>query len=194
MSHRPRERFLARTSRVFAAFACFLLVATSVTSGPIDTSPTIEPLGISDRDGLQHQRELVATLARRYVGSAISGRSLSDLRILQRLFDRLPPRDRRLSSFNEPGFPDRARTYELQALGVALGDVMVHNLGLEWVVFADEYGRGRALNARGTLDLVFPVTMISKRDEKSLPVDVKALYETVAAARSKVDRPRKRGR
>ncbi len=194
MSHCSGERPAARTVRVFAAGVSFLLAATSVAAAPLETGPTITSLGRSDREQLEHQRELVATLARRHVGSAISGGSLSDLRILQQLIDRLPRRDRRLAPFNEPGFHDRSQIYEAQALGVALGDVMVRNLRLEWVVFEDAYGRGRALNKPGTPDLVFPVTMISKRDEKSLPVDVKALYETVAAARSKVDRPLKRGR
>ncbi len=181
-------------NRAFAVGLLFLIAATSVARGQIETAPSIQPLDRASREKLQQQRELVASLARRHVGSSISGRALSDLRTLQRLFDRLPPRDRGLDPFNERAFPDQRRIYEVQALGVALGDVMAHNLGLEWVIFEDEYGRGRALNARGTKDLVFPVTMISKRYEKALPVDVRALYDEIAAARSKTDEPRKRGR
>jgi hypothetical protein len=181
-------------ARVFAAGVSLLLAATSAAAAPLDTRPTITPLERSDREQLEHQRQMIATLARRHVGSPISGGSLSDLRIIQQLLDRLPPRDRRLVPFVEPGFPGRSRIYEVQALGVALGDVMARNLRLEWVVFEDAYGRGRALNKPGTKDLVFPVTMISKRYEKSIPVDVRALYDEIAAERAKADEPRKRGR
>jgi len=180
-------------ARAFALGVLFLFIAVSPAPGQIDSGPKIEPLDRPGREKLDQQRELVASLARRYVGSAISGTSLSDLRVIQQLFDRLPERDRSMVPFSERSFPDRRRIYEVQALGVALGDVMAHNLDLEWVIFKDEYGRGRALNARGTMDLVFPVTILSKRYEKSLPVDVRALYEEVAAMRPKAE-PGIRGR
>jgi len=178
-----------RTTRLFVlgvtigAFS--LIAAASIASGQPRKIPTIEPLDLESRKKLVEQREFVATLARRYVGSTLTGQSISDLRIVQRLYDRLPTRDRGLAPFKERAVPDKRRIYEIQALGVVLGDVMAHNFELQWVVFEDKYGRGRALNVEGTKDLVFPVTMLSKRYEKSLPVDVKALYDDIAATLSK---------
>jgi len=195
VNHRPGENPVFRTARVLVVGAISLFAVASIASGQLEKVPSIEPLDLASREQLKEQREVVATLARRYVGSAISGGSLNDLRILQRLVDRLPTRDRGLVPFNERAVPDKRRIYEIQALGVVLGDVMAHNFGLEWVVFEDKYGRGRALNVRGTKDLVFPVTMLSKRYEVSLPVDVRAIYDDVAATLSKKpERPRTRGR
>ncbi len=181
-----------RTARIFATGVACLFAAASIASGQLEKRPTIEPLDFASREKLDEQRELVATLARRYVGSSISGSSLNDLRILQLLFDRHPMRDQRLAPFKESAVLDRHRIYEIQALGVVLGDVMAHNFDLEWVVFDDKYGRGRALNVKGTEELVFPVTMLSKRYEVSLPVDVRAIYEEVTATLStKPEKPKR---
>jgi hypothetical protein len=120
------------------------------------------PLSAADRELLQEQRWRVDALARRHVGAGLTGRSLEDLRILQEILDRAPPA------------PDETR--ELQALGVALGDVMAAQLGLSWVVFEDELGRSRALRLGGTDVVVFPVTMISKRVERDVPFRVEELY------------------
>ncbi|MBW2271911.1 MAG: DUF3806 domain-containing protein [Deltaproteobacteria bacterium] len=76
----------------------------------------------------------------------------------------------------------RDQVYDLQAMGVVLGDVMVQNLGLHWVVVVDRYGRSRALRSPQRDDLVFPVTMISKRVVAGVPVEVRKLYESIAAS------------
>ena len=157
-----------------------LLVISPAATGELRMGPATGPLRPADLEQLKDQRKRVAELARRHVGTPIS-RSLDDLRILQRLVDRFGSRDRRLRDLAEPGFPGRARIYELQALGVALGDVMVRNLGLEWVSFEDEHGRSRALRGAERATLVFPVTMISKRYEGGQPVNVRSLYDSVAA-------------
>jgi hypothetical protein len=173
---------------VFCVFA-----VASAASGQFEIKSTIEPLDSESRDELKAQRRLVATLGKRYVGSTITGSSLDDLRIVQRLFDRHPPRDRGLVLSQERIIPEKGRIYEMQALGVVVGDVMAHNFDLDWVVFEDKYGRGRALNVRGTTDLVFPVTMLSKRYEVALPVDVKALYDEIAVTLSlKPEKPKRR--
>jgi hypothetical protein len=164
--------------------ALCLFALASVASGQFGNKPKIEPLDSKSRKELEAQRELVARLGRRYVGSRLSGTSLDDLRIVQRLFDRHPPRDQALVLSHNDITPEKSRLYEMQALGVVVGDVMAHNFDLEWVVFEDQYGRSRALNVKGTTDLVFPVTMISKRYEVSLPVNVRALYDEIAATLS----------
>lgn len=163
-------------------FGCLVVLSGPLLAEDVDTleAPELEALSTTDERRLQEQRDLIAALARRYVGTPLRAGSTDDLRVLQRLVDRLPERDRRFRDLAEPSFADRDRIYELQALGVVLGDVMVRNLSLEWVIVLDEYGRNRALRLPGTLQLFFPVTMLSKRYEKGLRPDVRELYGKVA--------------
>jgi hypothetical protein len=123
-------------------------------------------LSATDRDLISQQRALVNELARRHVGTQLTGDSLDDLRVLQRILDR---------KSLAPG-----QTFELQALGVALGDVMAAQLGLSWVIFQDEDGRSRALRLGETDFVVFPVTMISKRVERDVPFTIEELYRKTA--------------
>lgn len=69
------------------------------------------------------------------------------------------------------------QTWELQCLGIVLGDALVQHVdGAEWVMVDDEYGRDPAVRVRGTTVLLFPLTLISKRVEAGEPVDVFALF------------------
>lgn len=193
MKNRLRGSPVFRTVGAFAAGVFCLFALASAALGEFEKKPTIEPLDSKSRDKLERQRKLVATLGRRYAGGMITGSSLNDLRIVQLLFDRHPPRDQGLVLSQGSIVPDKSRIYEMQALGVVVGDVMAHHFDLEWVVFEDKYGRGRALNVKGTKDLVFPVTMLSKRYEVSLPVDVKTLYDEIAETLSlRPEKPRRR--
>ena len=77
----------------------------------------VSPLSDVDLRRLREQRNLVDELARRHVGTPLSaGHSLEDLRVLQELLDQQILK------------PDQ--TYELQALGVALGDVLAEQVPL----------------------------------------------------------------
>jgi hypothetical protein len=125
----------------------------------------VQPLAAGDRRKLERQRGIVDVLARRRVGTPRRGGAIGDLRLLQSLVD-----DRVLST---------DQSYELQALGVVLGDVMAEQLDLSWVVVDDQYGRTRALQYGSHEDVFFPVTMISRRYEKNIPVDVDELYRKV---------------
>jgi hypothetical protein len=128
----------------------------------------ILPLGEQDQRKLEKQRSVVMKLSRRHVGSPIRGGSMDDLRVLQELLDRR--------------VVGRNQVYELQAMGVALGDVMANNLGLHWVVVDDRYGRSRALASGEGEDVVFPITMISKRVAAGIPVEIHKLYESIASS------------
>ena len=75
--------------------------------------------------------------------------------------------------------PDQ--TWELQSMGVVLGDAFVQELGLAWVMVEDEYGRDPAVSVPGTSTLLFPLTMISKRIEEGKPIDVFDLFNWTAA-------------
>jgi ABC-type multidrug transport system fused ATPase/permease subunit len=129
--------------------------------GAIRRQP-FQPLSEFDRTLLAKQREQAQELVRRHVGTRLTGSSEEDLRVLQDLLDR------------EVIAPDR--TAELQALGVALGDVMAARFGLDWVSYEDELGRSRALRLGETDVVIFPVTMISKRVEKRVPFRIDELW------------------
>jgi len=74
--------------------------------------------------------------------------------------------------------PDQ--TYELQCLGVVLGDAFVQELEMEWVMVEDEYGRNPAARLPGTSIILYPLTMISKRIERGEKVDVFDLFNGIA--------------
>jgi len=73
------------------------------------------------------------------------------------------------------------QTYELQCLGVVLGDAFVQELSMEWVMAEDRFGRDPAVRLPGTNIILFPLTMISKRVERGETVDVFDLFNGVAA-------------
>jgi hypothetical protein len=137
------------------------------SKGALDLDPDsnrmrIGPLEHSDERLMMRQRSAVDELARRYVGTPITGGQLDDLRILQELLDQRVLK------------PDQ--TYELQSLGVVLGDVMAAQLGFSWAIVEDELGRSRALRLGESDDRVYPITMISKRVEKDVRFTVNELY------------------
>lgn len=165
-----------RSSALAALLGLALLLApASLAAGGqgIPVRREVLPLAEQDRVRLGEQRDWVAELARRRIGTPTGGGSMRDLRVLQELLDAEVVR--------------RDQVYELQAMGVVLGDVMVQNLGLHWVVVVDEYGRSRALRGQGRDDLFFPVTMISKRVVADMQVDVRKLYDSIAGS---IEKPR----
>jgi hypothetical protein len=178
----PQRRLIWILALVFvfvAAVHYYLVGPDTLSVGHFDTEfsgtrqARYHALSGLEQRRLREQRELVQELARRYVGSPTTGQSLADLRVIQAIVD-------------SAGLK-ADQTFELQALGVALGDVLAAQLGLEWIALQDELGRSRALRFGETDVVLFPVTMISKRVEAGLPVSVEELWEkarrTVADAR-----------
>ena len=115
-----------------------------------------------DRQYMQRQRDTIEDLARRYTGSGFDGSAENDIPLLQRLLD-----ERRVR-------PDQ--TEELQAMGILLGDVLAAELDMHWVVYEDPLGRSRALRYRETENYLFPVTMISRRQEVGNDRSVQEIY------------------
>jgi len=72
------------------------------------------------------------------------------------------------------------QTYELQCMGIVLGDVFVQEMKMEWIMVEDSYGRDPAVRMPGTSIIIFPLTMISKRIEREEEVDVFDLFNGVA--------------
>ena len=144
---------------------------------------TVEELSSADERKSQAQRSLAKELARRHLGTSITGGEIRDLNTLQRLLD-----GRWISKDD---------VFSQQALGLAFGDVLVRNLDLHWVVVDDDYGRSRALRWKEAEALEFPVTMFSKRIGQGRPVEVHELYDEVADRMATVKAralPARRGR
>jgi Domain of unknown function (DUF3806) len=73
----------------------------------------------------------------------------------------------------------REQTYELQCLGIVLGDAFVQELGWEWIMVEDDDGRDPAVSVPGTSIIIYPLTMISKRIERGEEVDVFDLFNGI---------------
>ena len=102
-------------------------------------------------------------LAAASLGRRFNGNKNSDLQILQLLLDR------RLVT------PEQTR--ELQAMGVIMGDLLAADLDMHWVIYEDRQGRSRALRYRETEEYLFPITMISRRQEADNHTPVAAIYQ-----------------
>ncbi len=124
--------------------------------------PQIGELSYLDRQYMTQQRELLEDLCRRHFGAGFSGDRDRDLALLQRLLDHRLVR------------PDQTR--ELQAMGVIMGDLLASEFGLEWVTYQDAMGRSRALLDGESEVYLFPVTMISRRQEVDNRTPVAEIY------------------
>ena len=71
--------------------------------------------------------------------------------------------------------------FEWQCTGVVLGDALVQELGMQWIMVEGSSGRGPALSLADTTIVLYPLTMISKHIEKGQMVDVFDLFNNVAA-------------
>jgi hypothetical protein len=81
----------------------------------------------------------------------------------------------------QAGLFKREQAYELQCLGVILGDAFVQDMGMEWIMVEEEHDRDPAVRMPKTTIILYPLTMISKRIERGEEVDVFELYNGVAA-------------
>jgi hypothetical protein len=73
--------------------------------------------------------------------------------------------------------PDQ--TFELQGLGIILGDVFSSEMGMKWQMVEDASGVSPCLVMEGTSIIIYPQTMISKRMERGETVDVFDLFNGV---------------
>jgi len=117
----------------------------------------------TDLQYMADQRASLDDLATRNFGHPFNGNRDNDLTLLQNLLDKHLVR------------PDQTR--ELQAMGVIMGDLLAANLGLHWVIYEDRVGRSRALRYKQSDDYLFPMTMISRRQEADNHTPVTAIYQ-----------------
>lgn len=123
----------------------------------------IGELSYLDKQYMDQQRALLADLVATNFGARFSGVKDHDLRLLQSLLDR--------------GIVQPDQTRELQAMGITMGDLLAADLGMHWVVYEDRLGRSRALRYQQTSEYLFPVTMISRRQEADNDSPVIAIYQ-----------------
>jgi hypothetical protein len=62
-------------------------------------------------------------------------------------------------------------------MGVIMGDLLAKDLGMHWVVYEDAHGRSRALRYRDSDEYLFPITMISRRQEADNNTPVAVIYQ-----------------
>jgi len=156
--------FIAASSLLISAAASGQGLSTPLTPANQDnTWQQISEFTYIDKGHTKRQRSSIDELSRRFLGSQLRGSKDSDLRILQRLLDR--------------GIVSKNDTATLQAMGVVLGDIIAAELGLDWVVYEDKEGRNRALRYKQRSEVLFPITMISRRAETGAKIDVKAIFD-----------------
>ena len=129
----------------------------------------VEPLTAIDRQFMAEQRGRVEALANR-LGRGLTGKLDRDINTLQRILDeRMVP---------------ASDTLTLQAMGLVFGDLLGDRLSMQWVVYRDRLGRSRALRYRDLDVFLFPMTMISRRQEVGSDRRLRTLFdETVAGTR-----------
>ena len=152
-----------------------LMLALSLGSASLchaqgaDFEVQIEPLTAIDHQFMAEQRGRVEALANR-LGRGLTGNVDRDLDTLQRILDeRMVP---------------TSDTLTLQAMGLVFGDLLGDRLSMQWVVYRDRQGRSRALRYRDLDVFLFPMTMISRRQEAGSDRRLRPLFdETVAETR-----------
>ena len=128
-----------------------------------DDTARIGELSQLDRQYMTQQRDLLNDMASLELGRRFNGDKDNDLQLLQLMLDRRLVR------------PDQTR--ELQAMGVIMGDLLAAELDMHWVVYEDAHGRSRALRYKETDEYLFPITMISRRQEADNDTPVAVIYQ-----------------
>ena len=150
---------------------CYLLLPMLILlAAPVSAQDRvwISDLSALDRQYMTRQRTSIDDIARRHFGQGFIGHKDRDLALLQRLLDSGLVR------------PDQTR--ELQAMGKILGDLLADELGMHWVIYEDKQGRNRALRYRETDNYLFPMTMISRRQEVANQTPVREIYQRAVDA------------
>ena len=159
---------LGPAQRVFMA-TLLLLWPIFVPAQGSSFEVSVEPLTAIDQQFMEDQRARVEQLANR-IGRGLTGEVDRDLDTLQRILDErmVTPTD----------------TLTLQAMGAVFGDLLGDQLDMSWVVYRDGKGRSRALRYRRMDIYLFPMTMISRRQEGGSDRRLKPLFdETVSETR-----------
>ena len=168
------EYTLKASTLLYQQSVLFLLMLTSLLL-PLNAQgfgdktadqPTFRQFDEADKKYLQQGRDRINELTRRHFGSALQQQQAHDIALLQRLLDNkhVTAKDRRL----------------LQDMGIILGDLLMQQFNLRWIIYADKYGASRALQLKHSENVLFPITMISRRAEVGVSVEIAELYNKAA--------------
>lgn len=153
-----KNSFIKLFALVTAMCAVSIVSSTSYAQG----RAKIAKLQLVEVNQLNAQERVIDQLARRYLGAQVH-RDQRDIDMLQRIADRK--------------IVKQSETAKLQALGVVLGKLLEKELKLQWMSYEDEIGYSRALCVPNTQHCLFPITMLSRRMEVGLNVDVQKIYD-----------------
>lgn len=139
-----------------------VLLACIVAASVARSEARLEKPGALDLAYMRQQTDSIDELAARQLGRRLQ-QTRSDLSLLQTILDRqlVKPDD-------DAG---------LQAMGIALGNVLAAQHDLDWVIYLNEKGRSRALSIGPEQQCLFPSTMISRRVKAGAEVNLQALYD-----------------
>ncbi len=145
--------------------ALFLALMVVTASSYAEDKYTVSDLWKLHINGMNDRRNSVAAILRQHTGANLRG-DLTDIGNMQRLLDNrlVNPKDVAM----------------MQAMGVALGDVIANELGMHWVIYEDKIGKSKALQYRDSQHFLFPVTMLSRRGAGGAPINIQALYDKAA--------------
>lgn len=140
-----------------------LLVSPISIASSLSDEYIIKRPGTGDQNFLEQQHQLASQLVYDALLRRMNGDKEHDLGLLQKLLDgkHVKAHQRR----------------ELQALGVVLGRFLEKEFRMKWVIYIDSVGRSRGLQVGNTRQVIFPLTMISRRVEADARADVKAIYD-----------------
>jgi hypothetical protein len=129
---------------------------------------TIERLNADDTARIARQRGVIQS----YLGA--------DSTNLQK-YQTVPGKLGLLRALLERGVFQPEQTYELQCMGIVLGDALVQHCGVVWRAVAYEDQRDPCVQVPGSTVVLFPLTMISKRVERGEQVNVFDLFNMSCA-------------
>jgi hypothetical protein len=150
----------------YRTFISLLLALCTVWASPAalaQNNAHIGELTNVDRQYMAEQRTTLEDLAASRLGRHFNGDKNNDLALLQALLDK---------RLIEP-----EQTRQLQAMGVVMGDLLAADLDMHWVIYEDGLGRSRALRYEQSDNYLFPMTMISRRQEADNHTPVADIYQ-----------------
>ena len=134
-------------------------------SNGFEETPYLE-FRLIDQRYVERAISSIDALARDKYGSGLKQAAAHDLPLLQRLLD--------------DEVIDREDQFLAQAAGTALGATLAAELDLDWIRYRDEIGVSRALLVPHSDQVIFPVSMISRRYRVGLTPDVHILYKNAS--------------
>lgn len=151
------------TASLLLVLAALILPLTTYAKTYVASEVELRVFKESDFNYLKQGHDRIEDLTQKHFGSRLQGIPDHDLKLIQRLLNdkRVKASDRRL----------------LQDMGIVFGGLLQKQFDLKWLIYDDKYGPSRALQLKHTNNFLFPITMISRRAETGLSVDVAELYE-----------------